>query len=73
MNDKGVHSVGETLRGAREAKGMTLEEVYQFTKISVDVLRALEEDDLDSFQSDIQLPNEALHIIEIAIACVAVE
>jgi len=55
MNDKGVHSVGETLRGAREAKGMTLEEVYQFTKISVDVLRALEEDDLDSFQSDIYL------------------
>ncbi|MFQ5512345.1 MAG: helix-turn-helix domain-containing protein [Candidatus Krumholzibacteriia bacterium] len=55
MKDKVVHSVGELLRGAREGKEMTLEDVHQATKISVDVLTALEQDDLDSFQSDIYL------------------
>ena len=55
MNDKIVQSVGEILRTARETKAMSLEEVHQATKMSVDVLTALEQDDLDSFQSDIYL------------------
>lgn len=50
-----MNSVGEILKSAREAKKITLDVVNQNTKISVDVLAALEQDDLDSFESDIYL------------------
>ena len=50
-----VNSVGEILRQRREAKGDNLEAVHDATKISVDVLNALEHDDFESFESDIYL------------------
>lgn len=55
MNEHVTHSVGEMLRSAREAKNLTLDVVNQDTKISVDVLAALEHDDFESFESDIYL------------------
>lgn len=55
MNDSAVESVGEMLRIARESKGVTLDEANRATKISVDVLKALEQDDFDSIESDIYL------------------
>jgi cytoskeletal protein RodZ len=55
MGDNVVNSVGEMLRTAREARKITLDVVNQNTKISVDVLASLEQDDFDSFESDIYL------------------
>jgi cytoskeleton protein RodZ len=55
MNENVVNSVGEILRSAREAKNLTLEKAHQDTKISVRVLGALEQDDFESFESDIYL------------------
>lgn len=55
MGEKVVNSVGEILRSARESKKITLDVVNQNTKIAVDVLAALEQDDLESFESDIYL------------------
>jgi cytoskeletal protein RodZ len=55
MGDNVVNSVGEMLRTAREARKVTLDVVNQNTKISVDVLAALEQDDFDSIESDIYL------------------
>jgi len=55
MNKNVVNSVGEILRTAREAKKLTLDVVNQNTKIAVDVLAALEQDDFDTFESDIYL------------------
>ena len=48
-------SVGEMLRAAREKKGLTLEAVNQATRISIRVLKALEQDDLEAFESEIYL------------------
>ena len=72
------HSVGELLRGMREAKQLTLTDVHQDTKMSVPVLRALEQDDFSAFESEIYLkgflknyakylgidPDQAVRILE---------
>ena len=49
------NSVGEMLRSAREAKQLTLEAANRDTKISVEVLSSLEQDDFDAVGSDIYL------------------
>jgi cytoskeleton protein RodZ len=48
-------TVGELLRKARERKGLTIEEVNRQTRISLQVLSALEQDDLDTFESETYL------------------
>jgi cytoskeleton protein RodZ len=48
-----AHSVGELLRSMREAKKLSLADVHQDTKMSLPVLRALEQDDFASFESEI--------------------
>jgi len=48
-----MESLGETLRQAREARALTLEEVERQTRIRVKFLRALESDDFSVFPSDI--------------------
>lgn len=53
MGENIVNSVGELLKAARESRSLTLDVVNQETKISVDVLNALEQDDFDSIGSDI--------------------
>jgi cytoskeleton protein RodZ len=40
-------SVGATLRGTRERRGMSLESLAESTKINIGILRALENDDLE--------------------------
>ncbi|MDH3217547.1 MAG: helix-turn-helix domain-containing protein [Candidatus Krumholzibacteria bacterium] len=55
MNENVANSVGEMLRSARESKSLTLDAVNRDTKISVDVLNSLEQDDFDSVGSDIYL------------------
>ena len=55
MSDNVANSVGDMLRSAREAKGLTLESANRDTKISVDILSSLEQDDCDSVGSDIYL------------------
>ena len=54
-NGNYAHSVGELLRSAREARKLTLTDVNQETKMSLPVLRALEQDDFGSFESEIYL------------------
>jgi cytoskeletal protein RodZ len=48
-------TVGEILKRTRESRNRTIEEVNRETKISVAVVRALEQDDLDSFSSETYL------------------
>jgi cytoskeletal protein RodZ len=48
-------SVGEVLRNAREARDLTIVQVHQETKISVEVLESLEADDYGSFASETYL------------------
>jgi cytoskeleton protein RodZ len=48
-----MQPLGETLREAREARALTLEEVAHETRIRVRYLRALEEDDFSLFPSSI--------------------
>lgn len=55
MKDDVANSVGEILRSARESKKLTLDAVNRDTKISVDVLASLEQDDFDAVGSDIYL------------------
>jgi cytoskeletal protein RodZ len=55
MSDNVANSVGEMLRSAREAKQLTLDAANRDTKISVDILSALEQDDFDAVGSDIYL------------------
>jgi cytoskeletal protein RodZ len=47
--------VGETLRRAREAKKLTIEQVHDETKISVEVIESLEQEDFASFDSETYL------------------
>lgn len=55
-NDGGyAHSVGELLRNTRDAKKLSLAEVHQNTRMSLPVLKALEQDDFTSFESEIYL------------------
>jgi cytoskeleton protein RodZ len=55
MNNNPESSVGELLRKKREERKLTLEEVYRHTKISMEVLRSLEQDDIESFESEAYL------------------
>jgi cytoskeletal protein RodZ len=48
-------TIGEILKRSREAKNLTIEAVNRETKISVAVIRALEQDDMDSFASETYL------------------
>lgn len=60
------NTVGEILRKAREQKGLSVAQVHSGTKISPEVIRALEENDLASFASEIYLKgflrNYATHL-----------
>jgi len=47
-----MSSLGSDLKSAREAKGISLEEIAAATRINLKYLKALEEDNLDSFSSD---------------------
>ncbi len=49
------HSVGELLRSTREARKLSLTDVHQDTKMTIPVLRALEQDDFSPFESEIYL------------------
>lgn len=51
----GDNTVGEMLRKAREAKKLTVEQVHRETKISVEVIESLEQDDYGSFASETYL------------------
>jgi len=55
MNNIPESSIGELLRKKREEMKLTMEEVYRHTKISMEVLRSLEQDDLESFESEAYL------------------
>jgi cytoskeletal protein RodZ len=48
-------TIGEILKRSREAKDLTFETVNRETKIAINVIRALEQDDLDSFSSETYL------------------
>jgi cytoskeletal protein RodZ len=58
VKDKGVpagtegKTVGEMLRLGREARKLSIEQVNRETKISVQTIRALEEDDFGAFPSE---------------------
>ena len=55
MAEEITNTLGESLRAARKAKKLTLEKVNLETKISVEALKSLEQDDFESFESDIYL------------------
>jgi cytoskeletal protein RodZ len=48
-----VASIGEILRDKRESKGLSLEEVHEATKITVENLTALEENRFDAFPNKV--------------------
>jgi cytoskeletal protein RodZ len=48
-------TIGEILKRTREAKQLTVEQVNRETKISVAVIRSLEQDDMDAFSSETYL------------------
>jgi cytoskeletal protein RodZ len=48
-------TIGEILKRTRDSRELTVEQVNRETKISVNVIRALEQDDLDSFSSETYL------------------
>jgi cytoskeletal protein RodZ len=48
-------TIGEILKRTRESKNLTIETVNRETKISVVMIRALEQDDLESFGSETYL------------------
>lgn len=48
-------TMGEILKRTRESRNLTVEQVNRETKISVNVIRWLEQDDLDSFSSETYL------------------
>ena len=60
------NTVGEILRKTREQKGYSIAQVHSATKMSPEVIRALEDDDLDSFAGEIYLKgflrNYAAHL-----------
>ena len=49
-----MQTIGQKLKQAREAKQLTLEKVFEATRIRVPFLRALESDDLSSMPSPVQ-------------------
>jgi len=48
-------TIGEILKRTRESRNLTVETVNRETKISINVIRALEQDDMDSFSSETYL------------------
>jgi cytoskeletal protein RodZ len=48
-------TIGEILKRTRESRDLTVEQVNRETKISVNVIKWLEQDDLDSFSSETYL------------------
>jgi cytoskeleton protein RodZ len=48
-------TIGEILKRTRESRNLTIEQVNRETKISVRVIRSLEQDDLDAFSSETYL------------------
>jgi cytoskeletal protein RodZ len=54
-NADSTRSVGELLRSTRESRKLTLTDVHQDTKMTIPVLRALEQDDFSPFESEIYL------------------
>jgi cytoskeletal protein RodZ len=50
-----VNTVGELLKSKRQDKKLSLEEVNKHTKLSVEVLQSIEQDDFGSFESEIYL------------------
>ena len=48
-------TIGEILKRTRESRNLTVGTVNRETKISINVIRALEQDDLDSFSSETYL------------------
>lgn len=61
-----LKALGDTLREAREARGLTLEDVEKSTRIRVRYLAALEDGDLGALPTDVQargfLRNYARHV-----------
>jgi cytoskeletal protein RodZ len=61
VTDKGApvntegKTVGEILRTAREARKLSVEQVNRETKISVQTVRSLEQDDFGAFPSETYL------------------
>lgn len=49
-----MHTIGQRLRAAREDKHLSLEKVFEATRIRVQYLQALEDDDLSSMPSPVQ-------------------
>ena len=49
-----LQEIGEQLRQAREAEGLTLEEVEKGTRIRVKFLRAMEAGDLDAIRATLE-------------------
>lgn len=55
MLDQTGETIGEILKRAREEKNLSVQDVNRATKISVNVIHSLEQDDLDSFASETYL------------------
>ncbi len=55
MENGSASTVGELLRKAREEKKLSLEDVNRHTRISIETLQALEQDDIESFGSETYL------------------
>src|SRR5512142_344861 len=50
-----MRAIGERLRTARQARGLTIQQAVSATRIKAKYLTALEEGDLDAFLSPVQL------------------
>jgi cytoskeletal protein RodZ len=55
VSSQNGRTIGETLRAAREKKGLSIDKAHDTTKISPEVIRALEQDDHGSFASETYL------------------
>lgn len=49
-----MQTIGQRLKAAREEKGLTLDRIFEATRIRVNYLRALEDDDLSVMPSPVQ-------------------
>ena len=55
MENVSASTVGELLRKTREGRKLSLDEVNKHTKISIETLRSLEQDDIETFESEAYL------------------
>jgi cytoskeletal protein RodZ len=55
MEQVSASTVGELLRRTREEQKLSLDEVNKHTKISIETLRSLEQDDIETFESEAYL------------------